>query len=389
MARFKFTKKSVENAAVGQHFDLNITGFGLRVQPSGLRTFFFKYRHYGKQHKKSLGRYGVLTAPEATQMAREAWILTRQAIDPFAAPEDKLDDLVEDKKKTLMVDFIRRYQKDYVALFNKESTGYMVAVTIDKHIIPNLGHIPVCKIERQHLVKLHRKMAGIPYQANRTLYILSKMMNWAEDEGYRPLRSNPCYRLKKYKERGRERFLTGAELKRFGNTLRRYEGQHPIVVGLLRMLLFTGARKGELLNLTWDQIDDSGSIRLQDSKTGPKTIFLSSAAREVLNAIPRYPGNPHVFPGQRPGMALTNPGSVWKVIKEDAKLNNLRLHDLRHSFASIAAANGLGLQLIGKMLGHADTQTTERYAHLCQDAVAEGVERIGEDIKGLVETDDA
>lgn len=179
--------------------------------------------------------------------------------------------------------------------------------------------------------------------------------------------------------------MTDAELKRFGKTLRRYEGQYPIVVGLLRMLLLTGARKGELMGLRWDQIDETGNIRLKDSKTGPKTIFLSSAAREVLNALPRYPGNPHVFPGQRLGKPLTNPGNVWKVIKNDAKLEDLRLHDLRHSFASIAAGNGIGLQLIGKMLGHADTQTTERYAHLCEKTVSDGVEAVGEGIRNLVE----
>jgi integrase len=195
------------------------------------------------------------------------------------------------------------------------------------------------------------------------------MMNLAERWGMRPDGSNPCRHVEKFAERKRERMLSAEELGRLGGALADYNGS-PYVVAAVKLLVFTGARLSEVLGLRWDWVDFSrGEARLPDSKTGAKTLHLPPPALAVLSALPRMDGNPHVICGRVEGAALVNLEKPWRQIRKSADLDGVRLHDLRHAFASVAASAGMGLPIIGKMLGHAQAATTARYAHLASDPV--------------------
>ncbi|HZK90155.1 MAG TPA: site-specific integrase [Stellaceae bacterium] len=198
---------------------------------------------------------------------------------------------------------------------------------------------------------------------------MSTMFNLAERWGLRPDGSNPCRHVDKYPQHRRERFLSPAELARLGDALVAYDGS-PYTVAAVKLLVFTGARLGEILGLRWEWIDfERGEARLPDSKTGAKTLHLPPPALAVLAGLPRLDGNPYVIAGAKPGAALVNLEKPWRAIRQSAGLDDVRLHDLRHAFASVAASSGMGLPIIGKMLGHSQPATTARYAHLASDPV--------------------
>ena len=233
-------------------------------------------------------------------------------------------------------------------------------------------------------------MQDKPYQANRTVAMLSKFFNWTEKLGLRPDGSNPCRHVEKYREAKRERFLSEAELARLGEALRAAETDKtasPWVIAAIRLLTLTGARLSEVLTLRWDYVDfDRATIRLPDSKTGAKTLHLNAPALEVLSAIPRLEDNPHVICGERKGAHLVNIQKPWRRIRKAAGLNDVRIHDLRHSFASVAAAGGMSLPLIGALLGHSQPATTARYAHLSSDPLRAASDAIAGRIAGAMAT---
>jgi integrase len=220
-----------------------------------------------------------------------------------------------------------------------------------------------------------------PYQANRVLAFLSALFNWAEKHGLRPDGSNPCRHVEKYREGRRERFLSQAELGRLGDALREAEQDKscsPWVVAAIRLLTFTGARRNEILTLRWEHVsEEHESLFLPDSKTGRKAIHLNAPALALLQAIPRLEGNPYVICGEKAGQHLVNLEKPWRRIRKAAKLEDVRLHDLRHSFASVAASGGQSLILIGKLLGHSQPATTARYAHLADDPIKAASEAVG------------
>ena len=220
----------------------------------------------------------------------------------------------------------------------------------------------------------------MPYQANRVLAVLSKMFNLAERWGLRPDGSNPCRHVEKFGERKRERMLSASELSRLGEALAGHDGS-PFVAGAVKLLIFTGARLGEILGLRWDWVDlDRGEARLPDSKSGAKTLHLPPPALAALATLPRIEGNSFVIVGHRAGAPLVNLEKPWRAIRATAGLDDFRLHDLRHAFASIAASSGLGLPIIGKILGHTQPATTARYAHLASDPVKAAAAAVAEKI---------
>jgi integrase len=242
------------------------------------------------------------------------------------------------------------------------------------------------------------------------LAALSSMFGWAERNGYLPeSHNNPARGVARYREHGRERFLTGEELTRLGDALRLAEtdglpwdtdgiskhlsGQEnrravldPFAVAAIRLLILTGARLREILHARWDQVDfERGILFLSDSKTGRKPVYLSAPALTVLADLPRIEGNPHIIPGAKEGKPRHDLKKPWFAISKAAGLDGLRLHDLRHTNASIGAGAGLSLPIIGRLLGHAQSATTQRYAHLSNDPVREGAERIGSVISAALE----
>ncbi len=220
-------------------------------------------------------------------------------------------------------------------------------------------------ISRAHVAKIHFSMKGSPYGGNRCLALLSHMFRKAEAWGLRPDGSNPTRHVDKFPETARERFLSPTELGRLGSALAdagRSESLY--AVAAIRLLVLTGARLGEVLMLEWGHVDfGSRLLRLPDSKMGKKTIALSAPALELLAGLPRQEGNPYVICGARAGARLINLQKPWRRIRKQAGLDDVRIHDLRHSYASVAVAGGASLPLIGALLGHAQPQTTARYAH--------------------------
>jgi integrase len=203
-------------------------------------------------------------------------------------------------------------------------------------------------------------------------------MNLAEGWGLRPDGSNPCRHVERYPERRLERYLSSSELTRLGEVLadaERNEQEPPSVIAAIRLLILTGARRSEILNLRWPEIDlERGFLRLRDSKTGPKAIPLNAPAREGLAGLERT--GEWVLPTAQ-GTGPVSLSKPWSRIRRHAGLEDLRIHDLRHSFASVGAGAGLGLPLIGKLLGHTQPATTHRYAHLGDDPVRQASEAIG------------
>jgi len=217
----------------------------------------------------------------------------------------------------------------------------------------------------------------IDNQANRTLGVLSKMFTLCEVWGLRPDGSNPCRHVPKYREEKRERFLSGPELRRLGDTLARIEaeGLEPApVIAAFRLLLLTGCRLGEIQTLQWSFVT-ARYMDLPDSKTGARRVPLPPAARAILDALPRQEGNPYVITGTVPGQPISDLQKPWRRIRAEADLPDVRIHDLRHTYASNAVADGMPIQMVGKLLGHTQLQTTMRYAHLADDPVLKAAER--------------
>jgi len=251
----------------------------------------------------------------------------------------------------------------------KASTAREYRRLLDRVVLPAIGKRTIADVTRRDIAKFHHARRETPIEANRALAVASTLFNFAERIGYRPDGSNPCRHVEKYPQRHHERFLSADELARLGEALAAYDGS-PYVTAAIKLLVFTGARLGEVLGLQWQWIDfERGEARLPDSKTGAKTVHLPPPALAVLADLPKIEGNPHVIVGGVQGAALVNLGKSWRAIRSEAGLDDVRLHDLRHAFASVAAASGMGLPIIGKMLGHTQPTTTNRYAHLASDPV--------------------
>ena len=210
------------------------------------------------------------------------------------------------------------------------------------------------------------------------------MFNLAEAWGLRKDGANPCRFVQKYKEKKRERFLTEDEFRRLGQVLNEVEAEGSetfAAVTAIRLLMLTGCRLNEIQTLRWEDVDlAAGELRLRDGKTGARMVPLSRASVAVLSALPRQEGNPWVIVGKRPGAHLTDLQHPWRRIRTRAGLEDVRIHDFRHSFASRALALGESLPMIGKLLGHTQVQTTARYAHLANESVKASGSRIADSI---------
>jgi integrase len=244
------------------------------------------------------------------------------------------------------------------------------------------------EIRRAHISALHGNIKA-PGAANRALSVVSAILNWASAEhDDLELPSNPAKRIRRNPERGCERFLTSEEFARLGGTLR--EGRtilDPFAVAAIRLLIFTGARLREILHAKWEHIDFERNILfLSDSKTGRKPIYLSAPALAVLATLPRIQDNPHLIPGRKAGEPRESLDRPWAAIRKAAGLEGVRLHDLRHSFASVGAGASFGLPIIGKLLGHSQAATTHRYAHLDADPVRRAAETIAATIAAAMDS---
>ena len=386
MARFRtktISKRTVDALKVDKDtlfWDSELTGFGLRVHPTGRKIYVVQTRAAGKPAKRvTIGRHGVITAEEARR--RAALIVARIKAGEDPVPEPLAVKLAEGPT---VGELAERYLEEHVAVRCKPRTEAMYRMVIAKHILPKLGKRPALGVGHKEVTELHQALSAKPVMANHVVDLLSRIYNLAEDRGHIPEISNPCRLVAKNRERKRERFLTEEEFRHLGRVLDEAEtckGVSMHAVAAIRLLLLTGCRKGEILNLRWNEVDlAAGELHLPDTKTGPRTITLSPEAASVLSRIPRLPDNPFVIPGKIKGKAMRNLNDPWEIVWERAGLKDMRLHDCRHSYASRALALGESLPMIGRLLGHTQVETTARYAHLAKDSVHDSAVRVSESI---------
>ena len=409
----KLTKRTVDRLAPRQRqyveYDTGLTGFGVAVYPSGVKSWVCEYRPHGggrgvAKKRVTLGRVTQLPPEKARKTAADILAVVRLGGDPALEKAER-------RASVTVGELIDLFDAQYVEPMLKPGTAVSHRVGL-KELRRAYGTLKAAALTRAHVATLHLRMADRPYAANRAAAVWSKAYSWAVARSLIPEGHNPVRGLKKYREQGRERFLTMEELTRLGAVLAEGEtvglpyavnetrpsAKHapkedkrrvkldPYAVAALRLLILTGARLREILHTKWEQVDiERGVIFLADSKTGKKPIYLSSAAQAVLADLPRLEGNSYVIAGARPGEPRADLKKPWAAVTKAAGLRGVRLHDLRHSFASFGAGASLGLPIIGKLLGHSQAATTHRYAHLDADPMRRAAETIGATISAAME----
>jgi len=308
--------------------------------------------------------------------------MAQQALAAVARGEDPAEQKEVKRKAQTMRDLCERYLEEHAADKKKPASIVNDKQMIRDYILPNFGHLKIEAVTRPDVARLHHDLRIKPIAANRVLALLSKMFSLAEKWGIRKDASNPCRHVERYKEEKRQRYLAGDELARLGTALAEAEGrEHPSAILAIRLLLFTGCRLNEILTLKWSYVDlERGLLSLPDSKTGAKLVPLGGPATDAIKAAQRLELNPYVCFGDKPGHHLVGLPKIWDRIRKSASLPDVRIHDLRHSFASVAAAGNMGLPLIGALLGHSQPATTARYAHLAMDPLKAATDKISREI---------
>jgi integrase len=364
----RLSKRSVDGAEPAEKprfvWDAALPGFGLLVHPSGRKVYVVQYRNAeGRSRRLSLGSHGVLTPEQARRIAAGELAAARAGQDPAAERQ-------EARRSLTVADLVARYIEEHLPK-KKPTSAREDRRMLRKHVLPALGKRRLGDVRQGDVARLHLALRATPVMANRVLFLVSTLFNLAERWGLRGEGTNPCRHVPRFREQKRERFLNDAELGRLGQALAQVEREkdsNKAALAAIRLLVLTGARRGEVLRLRWEDVDLGRRVlRLPDSKTGAKVILLDDAATALLAGLPRK--GPWVFPSRtHAGLPLRDIRKTWWRVLERGELPGLRLHDLRHTHASVGAASGLSLQLIGSLLGHRRTATTERYAHLVDDA---------------------
>jgi integrase len=355
----------------------------------------------------TLGEHGALTPEEARKLAKRELARVAQGSDP-AAERSRW------KTASTVAEVGTAYLDDVRDRRASEGADYERRRLWDKHVAPAIGSKLVAKVTAVDVRRLHRAMHETPYLANRVVGLLRSVFAFAAKEGLRAAHDNPAMGVDSYPEETRERFLTPDEFRRLGEALDRAESvglppapkkrrkpklakhrKHvpksadkpipadPAGVAAIRLLATTGCRENEILSLRWDAVDfERGFLRLADTKTGRSTRPLGEAAIAILKALPVVKDNPFVLPSKHPGQHIKEIRRLWEAVRHAAKIEDVRLHDLRHSFASIPAISGESMLVVRSLLGHANVATTERYAHLADDPVKRAADRTSSDIAG-------
>ena len=357
-------------------WDRDLPGFGVRVYPSGSKVYIVQCRGPVGIRRVTIGRHGAITPEQARKKASDAIARIKRGEDP------SLDRPVP---VLTVADLAERYMEAHVEVHCNVHTQGIYRGSLRNHILPALGSMPLASVGRAEVAALHYRLRETPRAANRALMVLSKIFSLAEAWGLASGGGNPCRYVLRYKEGRRERFLTDDEYRRVGRALCALEAEGPVparAVAALRLLMLTGCRSGEILTLRWSDIDrKAGELRLRDAKAGPRMVPLTPAALQVLAGIKRVRRSPWVITGARPERHLAELKSYWHRVRERAEVEDVRIHDLRHSYASRALALGLPLPMIGRLLGHTDVSSTARYAHLSQDAEKVAAARVGDSIE--------
>lgn len=399
----KLTKRVIDAIKPGErrviYYDTELKGFGLKVTPAGAKSWCVEYRPGARgrgvsKRRMVLGSTSTLTPDQARSAARD--VLARVALgeDPAASRSGA-------REMPNFREFAERYLAEEASVKLKPRTVVNYQIYLRKHAAPSIGTQKIDGITSSDIAKMHRRIGQIkPMTANRVVECISSTYRYAAMCGLVPRGHNPASGIEAFREQHRERFLNSEELARLGDAIREAEttgilwevdvtkptAKHiprhrrtiidPHAATALRLLILTGARLREILGLKWKYVDiERGLLLLPDSKTGRKTIVLNAPALAVLSALPR--AGSYVIASNDPEKPRHDLNRPWALISKRAGLKGVRLHDLRHTHASFGAGAGLGLPIIGKLLGHTQTSTTQRYAHLDVDPLRRASEKIG------------
>jgi integrase len=398
----RITKRAVEalkpNRREFTAWDDNVTGFGVRVRPSGAKSYVVVYRA-GSGRGAPVRRYTIAAIGKITPQGARA--RAKAILGAVAHGHDPADQKTVERGTPTLAELADRFMSEHVAAKRKGRTAEFYRDILDRIVKPAVGTTKADKLTRLHIEKLHLSLSKTPSQANRMLAVVGSMYTFARRAAIVSEGINPARGIDKFKESRRERFLTTEELERLGSAIREAESSgipwkldetgpnakhvakavrvtkiNPYAAAALRLLLFTGCRLREILHLRWEHVDlERGCLFLPDSKSGRKTVILNAPALAILDGLERV--GSYVVPGDDPNQPRHDLKRPWSAVSTRAGLTGVRLHDLRHTYASFGASGGLGLPIIGRLLGHAQAATTARYAHLDNDPLRRASEDIG------------
>ena len=376
----KLNKSNIEAIkSIGKdkfYWDDDLKGFGLRVSPQGKKSFLIQYRKDGRSKRIRIGQFGNITAFNAR---RDARIL----LGKIAQGKSPADHARVKRNSPTFDDVAARFIKDHVELRLKPNTQLDYKQILRRYLVPTFKTRRVSDISYKDIYELHLKLKDKPTQANRCVSVLSKILNLCSKWGYRNGLENPCLQIERYKEKKHNRFLSQNELSKLWETLDEYERTGAVslyAVFAFQLLILTGCRLGEIRTLKWEYIKGH-HIEFPDSKTGYKRLPLNDDVLSILDIIPRLENNPYVICGSVEGQPIINLQKSWRRIRARAGLDDVRIHDLRHTFASQAVMGGVSLAIVSKLLGHSQISTTMRYAHLADAELMDASQSIGAILK--------
>ncbi|MGY3233352.1 integrase [Bradyrhizobium sp. USDA 4448] len=373
-----FVEKAAGEGVERAIFDSSVPGFGLRITANGKPLWIARARSGAKRVKLTIGTYPEKKLSAARAEAHAALQDIREGKDPRA--EKAIRRAALEAGRTTVAELADRWLAEYVRIKLKARTIADYERLLDDKIKPRLGALPVASVTKADVISFHATMANTPRRANYTVATFRALMTFAEDVGLRPPHSNPAKKLKMFRQGVRERFLSEEEIGKAADAIAKAEADGtigPHAAAGLRLALFTGARSGEITAAKWSHVDwQRKLIRLPDSKLNEgRTIHLSEAALAVLRELPR--AGTFIVAGRYKDEPLQNLSRAWIIAREYGGLQDVRLHDLRHSFASLAVGRGISLYIVGKLLGHKVPATTQRYAHLARDVASSINDELG------------
>ena len=411
MARITKTIVDVAIPDVGKDtylWDGELKGFAVKITKRGARVYIIQYRLHGRTgrtRRVTLGKHGTITTDQARKKAKRLLGEVASGLDPAERiAEQKRDITVGDLCDIYLTALDKGEILNRSGHPKKPSTVATDKGRIIRHIKPLLGRKRLKAIEQIDINRFMRDIAagktaadiktrkqgraivkGGKGTATRTVGLLSGIFTFAVEHGYR--KDNPVHGVKRFPDARNKRYLLPIEMARLGDALQKAanNGANPNAIAAIRLLCLTGCRKGEILSLKWSDVDfERKCLHLVSTKTGDKEIQIGPPALELFASIPKHEQSDYVFPGEKGGYYVGLP-KVWERIRENANLKDVRLHDLRHSFASVGAGVGLSLPIIGKMLGHSNAETTQRYAHLADDPLRQATDSVSNRIADSME----
>jgi integrase len=351
-------------------WDDDVSGFGIRIYPSGKKAFVLSYRINNRKHLLTIGDFGILTLDQARKLAKQECVKVLNNVNPL---DNRKLSGKEQTMRALCEAYLSRYSKIHKKTWKEDERR------INKHILPKWGSFSIKSISRSDIASFHAQIGkAAPYEANRILRLLSKMFSLAGQWGFvEEVTPNPAKSIRLLKEEKRDRWLRPEELPQLVDAIE--QEPNKVATQAVWLYLLTGARKSELLQAKWDDIDwERKELRIAETKAGRiHYIPLIELACQLLKSIQSIKDNPYIFPGNVIHRPLVNITKPWKRICAKAGLEDIRLHDIRRTVGSWLAQSGNSLHLIGKILNHSNQSTTATYARFAQDQGRTAMEEYG------------